>query len=393
MSRLKKIGRVVLNFLIRNLSTIIRVSIVFGVLAAAGLVSYTLISNPAKTEKTDEARSSLPLVETQAVTLGDYPIEIEVLGQVVPARETILKTQVSGEVVAVADEFIPGGFFQEGDELLKIDPADFELNVRMQKASVAQMEAALRLEKGQQATAKEELEILRRSTGKKLKSTDLALRKPQLEQAKADLESAEAELAQAELDLARTVLTAPYNAVLTARETNLGNIVNTQDTLGMLVSTDEYWVEIDVPVSDLRWLKVPGSAALVGRDGREGTLLKMKGTLDTQSRLAGMLVRVPDPLSGTPLLLGDFVRVTLVGRTLKNSVRLPQSYLRGGNVVWLMREGKLAVQTVSVAHKDRNYAYITDGLQAGDQMITSNIITPVDGMDVQAIEKSADGTL
>lgn len=378
-----------------NLSTFGRSIIVFLILGGAAAMASLLVMNPAKTGKKTETASTTVTVRTVSIETGNYPVEIEVLGQVIPARETILKAQVSGEIVSVSDEFIPGGYFEKGAEILKVDPADYELNVLMERAMVQQMNAALKIEKGQQATAQQELQILQQSTGKKLRNTDLALRKPQLAQAQANLDSAKAQLAQAELNLNRTSLIAPYNAVLTARNTDLGNVISTQDTLGSLVSTDAYWIDIDVPVSDMRWLVIPGSKANVkldnGRGVRDGELIKMTGTLNGQSRLASMLVEVKKPLEGSPLILGDFVKVVLVGKTLENSVRLPQAYLRGGNQVWLKQNGKLKIQTVSVAHKDRDYAYITSGLNNDDDVITSNIVTPVDGMDLQRFAQKTEG--
>lgn len=377
-----------------NLSILGRTILVILILGGAGAIAALLIMNPAKTEKKEEVRAISVSVKSEAVRLGDYPVEIEVLGQVVPAKETILKAQVGGEIISVSDEFLPGGFFAEGDEILKIDPSDYELNVRMQRAMVEQMEAALKLEKGQQATAQDELRILQSTTGKKLRNTDLALRKPQLAQAKANLDSAKAQLSQAELNLERTVIKAPYNAILIVRNTNLGNVISSQDHLGTLVSTNTYWVEIDVPVSDMRWLDIPGTKAKVHLDNRrglrEGSFLKMTGTLNEQSRLATMLVSVANPLEGAPLVLGDFVKVTLVGKTLEQAARIPQSWLRGANTVWIKKDGKLVIQPVSVAHKDRDFAYITSGIKDGDNVITSNIVTPVDGMRLQPIEKRTD---
>ncbi len=379
------------------------------ILCGAGAISYRFISNPAKTEKTDDKPSALVSVKTLPVVLGNFPLEIEVLGLVRAAKESVLKAQVSGEVIWTGDEFIPGGFFEKDAPILKIDPADYALDVQMRKAALAQMQAALKIEKGQQDTAKEELAMLKRSTGKKFESTDLALRKPQLEQAQADIDSAQAGLDMAELNLERTTLSAPFNAILTARNTDVGNIVSSQDNLGTLVSTDEYWIDVDVPLADIRWLEVPGSTAVITLDGgrgvRKGRLIKMTGTLNEQSRLAGMIVSVADPLLREdhdeglyPLILGDYARITLVGKTLKDAARIGQSFVRGADKVWLERDGKLVIQTVEIVHKDREYAYITQGLKDGDRLITSNIITPVDGMNISVIapnaaKESTDGTL
>ena len=377
-----------------TLSLTVRAFITLAILGAAGLMAFYLVTNPAQTKKKEETKAQSILVETAPVMLGTYPVKIEVMGEVAPAREASIKARVSGEIIDIAENFIPGGFFTVDDEILRIDPADYELNVNVQKASVRQANAALRLELGEQAIARDELSIIEKSTGQKLKSSDLALRKPQLEQARANLSSAKAALELAALDLERTVLKAPFNGLVTARHTNVGNVVSNQDVLANFVSTDEYWITLEIPVHALRWLNTEGADAVITLDGgrgiRSGKILKVTGSINQENRLAELIVLVPDPLlrnsphaqGAFPLVLGDYVGVTLIGHQLENAVRLPTSYLRDKSTVWLARNGKLIIQPVSIAYKDRDFVYIIKGLEKNDYIITSNIITPVNGMDV-----------
>ncbi len=374
------------------------------IIAAAAALAYYMLVNPAKTEKTGAESQSAALVETIAAEQSNHPIVVEVMGQVMPARQAILKAQVSGEVISVSEQFAPGGYFKQDEEILRIDPSDYELDVKVRKASVRQSVASLRLEMGQQAIAKDELKILEKSTGKKLKSSDLALRKPQLEQARADHDSAKANLELAELNLKRTILSAPFNALITERNTNIGNVIGTQDTLATLVGTDEYWIEAEIPVQHLRWLSIPkaatdsGTKAMIELDGgrgeRQGHLLRTNGSVDTQTRLAGILISVPDPLAlqsdkmqpQFPLILGDYVKVSLIGKELKNIVRIPQSYIRDGNTIWIEKNRKLVIRPVTIVYLDRQYAYITEGISNGERIITSNIITPVVDMALRLPE-------
>ncbi|MGH1375494.1 MAG: efflux RND transporter periplasmic adaptor subunit [Alphaproteobacteria bacterium] len=386
-----------------------RLLIILLILGAAAAFAFYMIKNPAKSEKKDTNVSSAALVETMSVQLGHHPVIIDVMGQVIPAREATLKAQVSGKILNVADQFAPGGFLQKDEEILRIDPADYALDIKVKTASMRQSGAALKLEMGQQSIAKDELKILEKSTGKKLRSSDLALRKPQLEQARANHDSAKANLELSELNLERTILSAPFNALITQRDTNVGNVIGPQDTLATLVGTDEYWISAEIPVQHLRWLSIPkvlsdtGTKALIELDGgrgqRAGHLLRTNGSIDTQTRLAGILVSVPDPLALTaqttqktfPLILGDYVKVSLIGKELQNVARIEQSYVRDNNSVWLEKDHKLIIQPITIAYADRTYAYITNGIAEGDRLITSNIITPVHGMDVRLPEDAVAG--
>ena len=85
------------------------------------------------------------------------------MGTVVPAESVTLQPQVDGEIVFVSDDLEPGGLLSAGDELLRIDPRDYELAVLQRESEVAQAQSTLRLEQGQQSIAKREFELLSES--------------------------------------------------------------------------------------------------------------------------------------------------------------------------------------------------------------------------------------
>ncbi len=378
------------------IQTIFKTIIVFAILGAAGLTAYYFVKSPAHTEKKAVIEINKIIVNTKPVILGTYPVKIEVMGQVVPAHETALKSQVSGEIINVAGEFIPGGFLQKDEQILQIDPANYALDIKVKKAALRQVRAALKLELGRQEIAKKELEIIKQSTGKEFSNSSLALRQPQLEQARANIESAKASLELSELNLARTKIKAPFNALIAKRNSDIGDIISSQEILATLVNTDEYWVNVEIPIHNIRWLEDNAQAIISldgNRDARIGNLLKITGSLNQDSRLASIIISVPDPLllqdnaQGSRMILQDYVHVTLIGKSLEDSARIPLTYMRDNSSIWLERDGKLIIQQVLIAHEDRKFAYIIKGIKNADNIIVSNIITPIDGMDVEVKNK------
>ncbi len=361
--------------------------IALAIIVMASIAAYYFIKNPAHTDKKTIPEQKIISVKSRPISLGRYPIKIEVMGQVTPARSAVLKPQISGKIISVDREFIEGGVFKENAQILQIDPSDYEIDVKIKQATVAQANAALNLELGQQEIARDELKIIEQSTGRKLDNDSLALRKPQLEQAKASLDSAKAQLDFAKLNLKRTKITAPFDGIITQRNTDIGNIVTPQNVMATLVATDEYWIDIEIAAHDIKWLEIGARAVITLNNGlgvREGKLLKITGSLNKNSRLASMIITVKQPLSGTvPLMIGDYVHVTLIGAELENTARIPTKYIRKNNTIWLERNGKLAIAQVILAYKDREFAYVTSGINEGDNMIISNIITPINGMDVK----------
>jgi len=382
----------------------ILVLLVLGIGVAGGA---WLIANPEEARKRPHQEAVPQLVEVAPVESGDYAVRISAMGQVVPALEAQIRPQVGGEIIAVADEFVPGGFFRTGEDMVFIDPRDYELAVEKQRALLAQVEADMSLEMGRQSVAQAEMNILAKTTGKTLDNPDLALRRPQLAQAEADIRRVQSDLDDALLDLERTVIRAPFNALVTTRNATLGSRVTSGDVLARLVSTDEYWIDISVPVDDLKWLSLPlhstdaGAIAQVildgGRGARKGRLARLTGSLDAQGRLAQLLVSIKDPLlledgaqtSGAPaLILGDYVEVSLEGNRLSGVVRLKLEWLRDGDTLWVFDDGALKIVKVGVLYRDRDYAYLRDGVSAGAQVVISDIPVPVDGMKL-SIDKTA----
>jgi len=78
------------------------------------------------------------LVETVAALRGARQISIESHGTVRPRYESTLVPQVQGRVEWAHENLVAGGGFQEGDELLRIERADYELAVQRAQAQVAQ---------------------------------------------------------------------------------------------------------------------------------------------------------------------------------------------------------------------------------------------------------------
>ena len=128
----------------------------------------------------------LPLVRVTEVQPETLRIDVETQGNVAPRTEISLVPQVSGKVIDVSPSLRSGGFFAEGDVLVKIEPRDFELQVVQRKAAVAQAKLRLELE---QAEADSALRAWRREHGDE-PADPLVLREPQLAEARAALASA-----------------------------------------------------------------------------------------------------------------------------------------------------------------------------------------------------------
>ena len=370
----------------------------FIVLLAGGIAAFALMhSGPSA--KREPPLPQARLVETRPVVIGDERIRIDAMGTVVPEDSVTLQPQVSGEVIFVSDELEPGGLFTAGDELIRIDPRDYELAILQRESEVAQAQSALRLEQGQQSIAKREFELLNET----LQDDDreLVLRKPQLESVRAQLALARARLEQARLDLQRSRVRAPFNAIVQSSPVDVGSRVTTASILATLVGTDSCWVEVSVPVRQLQWIDIPRSTGMPGsrvrisspaawgeKAFREGRIVRLAGDLEDEGRMARLLVEVDDPFNlrpenrGKPVLLMDsYVSVRIEGRQLKQVARIAREHLRDGDRLWILDDNAtLEIRKVDVVFRGKDHFLVANGIRAGDQLVVTDLAAPVAGM-------------
>lgn len=333
-----------------------------------------------------------PLVETTTVTAGPQTAVVHALGTVVSARQTQIRAEVAGIVREIAPHFLPGGIVTKGSPLLRLNDEDFRLILASREAELQSAAAALELETGYQQVARHEWDLLEMA-GKAGMRSDLALRKPQLAQARAKVRQAEAALEQARLDLKRTTVTAPFTALVLDKNVEQGSRVSITDTLATLVATDEFWVEAAIPVDRLPWITLPGKsgsgskARILSQSSgaeRTGHILRLRGDLEEQGRLARVQVSLPAPLEAkpAPILLGEYVRLEIEGTRLQNVIRLPRAALRENDTVWTVQNATLAIRPATVVWRDTHTVLVSDGLASGDTVVTSELATPIDGMPV-----------
>ncbi len=365
-------------------------------LILAGVWGFNYFKSSQVKIKRKPPQRQAAMVETIAVQPGDYQTWVNVMGTVMPDSQIILKSRVSGEVVSVSESFVQGGLIKKGETLIRLDDADYLIQVQKAESAVDKVLSDLAIEKGSQLIAKEELKLINQATEEEIKSTDLALRKPQLVQANAALESARADLEQARLNLARTQILAPFNALVLEKNVNSGSLVTAQGTIATLVDVDNYKVEALVPPDRLARIRVHetgGSEAVIQSQYSEhtwqGQVVRTTGKMADKSRMAGVIILVPDPLGLTrnetsvQLLLDDYVGVRIKGQRLENVFAIPRSILRDGNTLWVFQDGVLEIRQIDLVWKEDGRVFVGAGLSPGDRVITSDLPAPVKGMALQ----------
>lgn len=372
------------------------------ILAASWFAIQWINENQPVAEKVSTTRKSSALVDTIVVTYDSYSPNISVLGMVRPAQQINLQPRVNGQVIELSPKFIPGGRIKKGDLLLKIDPADFENAISISESELEQACAQMEIEEARQRLAKKELELLQGSIDEA--NRGLVTREPQIASSKAEVSAAKASVERARINLDRTKIRAPFDALVLRRSVNIGSQVGASSDLGQLIGLEEYWVMASVPIRSLRWVQFPdedneteGSKVIIrnvdawGKDvTREGRVARLIGSLDEQTRLAQVLVVVDDPLGrvndAPPLILDSLLGTEIEGKPMESVVRLERDYIRDEETVWVRKDGKLEIREIEIEFRDGQYAYISSGLDEGDEVVISTLATPAEGIGLKKRE-------
>ena len=377
---------------------ILKIILPFIVIGVAVLIGISMMKTPPKAKRKKPTKIKT-LVEAVNLSECSYQIILNTMGTVVPAREVELFPRISGELIEIKPNMVPGGRFAKGEEFVKIDPSDYNLDVIKRSNELTTAELNYEVKLGEYKVGLFEWTTI---SGDKTNNTQRRLmsKLPQLESAKAKIKIAQAALAKATLDLNRTVIRSPFDAIILEENVEIGAQVQPAKSLARIAGTDEYWVEVSIPLDRLRWIgaspddfkgvpafvKYPNGEA--GTTVWHGTVLHIKGQLEQKGRMARIIVTVKNPLGNIsnnqrkPILIaGSYVRVAIQGRKLENVYVIPRSALHDNNTVWIAGDDDtLKLQQVEVKWKERDEVVISSGIKAGDKLIVSDLAAPVEGM-------------
>jgi RND family efflux transporter MFP subunit len=352
-----------------------------------------------------------PLLMVDVITAAPQHLRPKVLSQgtVAPKREIDLISQVSGKVIAVADDYGNGSFFRSGDQLIQIESDEYQFAVVRAKAQLAKALEQVALEKGRSRQAKREWRDLGDRT-----ANALFLREPQLAAAEATLESARADLDKANLDLSRTQIVTPFQGRIRQTFVDLGQFVGPGARIAKIYSTDV--VEVRLPLSDrqVSLIDLPVNfedaatanypnvtlRSTVGDRHYEwnGKIVRTESSIDIQSRMTCAVAEIQNPFKEDPnsdrppLSIGMFVEAEIEGRSIANAVPLPKQIIyRGDEILVLNANNEIAMQKLTIVQSDGDSVVAVD-IPSGTRVVGTRIGLPVPGMKVTTSENLATTT-
>src|ERR1700676_5283365 len=195
---------------------------------------------------------------------------------------------------------------------------------------------------------------------------------------------------------------APFDGVITARNTDIGDLINSGSGTG--VKTDLFHIAqpgklrvyVNVPEEYSQGVKVGMTADLslaeFPRRRFRGKLVRTAVAITMTTRTLLIEIDVDNP-TGT-LLTGSYAEVHLAVPTQASTFLLPVNTLifrSEGLQVGIVRDGKAVLTAVTPGHDFGNEIEIVAGLTANDQVIVNPPDSIVSGQEVQIVHATLPG--
>ena len=336
--------------------------------------------------------SARPTVRVVHPSPTEQALSVDLTGTVNLEERVRVASEVVGRIVWVSPNFSNGGSIRANEPFIRMDPAEFELQVEAAEMAVREAEAQVWVER---AGAEEDVRAMERENPG-VEPSEAVRRLPSIAEAEARLMRAQADLKLAELRLERTNISLPYDGRVTASDVEVGELVGPADRvdrpasrLGVVYRTEALQVAVPIELRDLEYLDpVMGrSARVVGEMASwEARVARVSSVVAPKTRLASVFLKFaedahPDSLPAP----GSFVEVDIVGPTYEDVYVLPESVLQERNSVWVVRDGLLSAFAPETIGRTAA-GWVVQAFDAGEGVVVGVLPGAREGLAVEATD-------
>jgi RND family efflux transporter MFP subunit len=356
--------------------------VIAGLVAAGGIISRAK-SNRELVQWTNQ--QAIPTVALAQLKHGDAYQSLTLPGNIQAFRQAAIYARVSGYLKSWQTDI--GARVQPGQVLAEIDTPDLDQQLAQAKAALAtaQTNAQLAAVTAQRWDALLKKQVVSQQAADNATS-DAAAKKAVADAAQANVRQLEA------MESFKTIV-APFDGVVTKRNTDIGALINAGSGAGQelfeVSDMDTVRIYVQVPQAFTAQLH-PGLKATFEVPQYPGqhfdaSLVTTSNAMDVSSR--SMLVELQADNSDGRLSPGTYCQVHFQIPGDPNLVRVPATALipgdKGAQVALLGNDGKVVLKSVQLGRDFGNSVEVTAGLFPSDRVIDSPPETLQSGDQVQ----------
>jgi RND family efflux transporter MFP subunit len=359
------------------------------------MVVYGIMTRSAWTATLQQQTNEVVADLTVAVAeprVAPARIAVDLQGQTLAYVQAPIYAQTTGYLHKW--NFDIGSHVKQGDILGQIETPQVDQQFNQAKANLAQAHSALDLSN---ATYQRDANLVGR---KVISPQDFDSAKSDLREKQASVNADEAALLRLQALEDFKLLKAPFDGIVTARNTDIGQMVNagSGNALFIIAQVDPLRVDINVPESMTEDVTVGSTAELTFADfpGKTfpGKVVRTAGAIDQTSRTLLTEIDVPNP--DGKLFAGASAQIHLSTGGDRRSMLIPANTLifgkEGPSVATVGPDNKVALKKVKIGADLGTSLEITQGLSTNDRVILNPAAGLTPGQTVK-IRSSTDASL
>ena len=363
------------------------------IILVSSVILFVLMIKLKPEAKFQEPKIIPQLVETMVAYPSEVSAKISSQGTIRPEHEIYITSELSGKVAWVSESFLDGAGFRTGDTLMKIEKRDYELALISTESSLFQAKLALEREEAESNLAS--IEWKRVGKGD---ASSLTLREPQLAQARAVLAAAEAAYEQSKRNLERTSIIAPFDGRVRKKMVDLGTNLIPGARVADIYATASFEVRLPIADKDIPFLGIPLDGTSINLASRpdvklstsyggeeleiNGYIVRSESEIDLKTRMISVIATIPISKSNTRFKVGMFVNAEIKGSSFLGVTVVPRSAVKD-DMIWVVIDQKLRRKSVEVIRYEKDFAFISSGLNKNDRILITRLSSYVDGMPVR----------
>ena len=411
-------------------------------IATAGLLLGSACGG--KTEHAAASPAPATTVVVAEVTQQTVPIYSEFVGQTAANQTVEVRARAQGMLEKVL--FTEGAAVRKGQILFQIQKSEYQARVLAAKAALGKAEADLAESKERNGVIQAQELVARAQTNLSLAHSNheryrplakenavtqidldtaraaeeaagtevtaaqatlknqLAVTKYNIAKASAAVESARADLALAQINLTYCTIYSPISGIIGLQEVNIGNLVGKDGPTLLATISSSGNLDVDFNISEAYLLKLTKSGKPGSRAGVGFELLLSDNTIYEQQGRFSVVDRTVDPKTGTikvrasfpnasnRLRPGQFARLRVAAEEIADAILVPQvavQELQSAKYVLVIgSDNKVAQRTVKVSDRYEDSYIVTEGLKAGERVVTEGVQKVRPGMVVNPTVKA-----
>ena len=336
------------------------------VLVVGGMIFYRITTNKEKAAAQNgrPAGRSEMKVYGQVVQGQPFSDYLTLSGSIEADEQIEIHTEVSGIVESI--NFSEGGRVSQGQPLLRINDAELQAQLaqaqtRNNLAAENERRAKLLLEK--EAISQEEYDI-----------------------ASADFRAAESQIQLIKAQLSKTVIRAPFSGRIGLRNISKGSYVTPATVIAQLVNTNRLKVSFSIPEKYANRVKVNNQVKFNVQGVQGEFTAKIYATEPAvEANTRTLLVKAITTNNSDNIIPGTFANIIFPLETLENGLLVPAEALipvQNGKKLFVMKNGSANEVMVETGARTDEDVLITSGIQAGDTVLTSGVMSLRNGSKV-----------